>query len=156
MAFIQLAVKTVAAFLICWLPISILTIAKSSAIKIHPKVESTIFTFAFANSLINPFVYFAHMRKAIAAALGCMKAANMKRVSVRDNTTLGISKEGKKITKSGSVVSKSVQPKNAVSSSHCFKEECLIGNHVTVIDHNKEVTNAHLEMPKARVNNFVE
>ena len=153
MAFIQLAVKTVAVFLICWLPISILTIAKSSAIKIHPKVESTIFTFAFANSLINPFVYFAHMRKAVATALGCMKAAN--RISVHDNATRGITKAGKKITESGSVVSISVQPKDVVSSSHCFKEEGLTGNHGPVIVHNKEVTYAHLELPKARVNNLM-
>lgn len=73
--FIRLAVKTVAVFVICWLPISILSIAKSSAINVDADVESTCFTIAFSNSIINPFIYFAHLRKAIGKAFGCIATA---------------------------------------------------------------------------------
>lgn len=145
----RLAVKTVAAFLICWVPISILTIAKTTATeKINPKLESTVFTFAFTNSLINPFIYFAHMRKAIATALGCIKAANLKRISLRGDVThdetVG---PGEKVKERSS----SVQPKIVdVSTSPCLIEKRLTGNHEIVVCVNKETTKR-----KQRVNSLI-
>ena len=156
MAFIRLAVKTVVAFLICWLPISIYTIAKSSAIKINPNVESTFFTFAFANSLINPFIYFAHMRKAIAAALGCIKSANFRSISLRGDVTQETINSKETICSIEKVINPiSVQPKVVVSSSQrdLDLERNLIYETVTV--HDKKMTNAHLEVPKTRAKSLV-
>ena len=146
----RLALKTVAVFLVCWLPISILTIAKSSSIKINPKLDSTFFTFAFANSLINPFIYFAHMRRAIATALGCIKSANLKRKSLQQKQTV---KTSGNFTQSKSNVSPNVQPQVVVPASPCFRERHLTDLNKTDVDDRKTIV--HLQPPKKRVNSLI-
>uniref|UniRef100_A0A7M5WWB5 G-protein coupled receptors family 1 profile domain-containing protein n=1 Tax=Clytia hemisphaerica TaxID=252671 RepID=A0A7M5WWB5_9CNID len=71
-AFIRLAVKTVAVFVICWLPLSIISIYKLVSTEApHPNLESTAFTLALFNSLIDPYVYFTHFQRAIRKLFGC-------------------------------------------------------------------------------------
>ncbi|XP_066934064.1 glucose-dependent insulinotropic receptor-like [Clytia hemisphaerica] len=65
-AFVRLAVKTVAVFVICWLPLSITSIYKLLSTEAPDRdLESSFFTLAFFNSLIDPFIYFAHLRRVI-------------------------------------------------------------------------------------------
>lgn len=63
MKFLKLAVITVCAFLVCWLPISTCRLLIAFGKSCESDVGSTLFTLAFLNSLINPFIYFASVRK---------------------------------------------------------------------------------------------
>lgn len=64
MKFLKWAVITVLVFVICWLPLSTCKLLSVGGKSCGGKnVESTFFALAFMNSLINPFIYFANIRK---------------------------------------------------------------------------------------------
>ena len=66
MNFLKLSLKTVVVFVICWLPFSTCNLMKASNYSCGGKdVEFSLFTLAFFNSVLNPFVYFTHTRKVL-------------------------------------------------------------------------------------------
>ena len=64
--FLKLALKTVAVFMLCWIPFSTCSVHMAIA-KIFGgrSVEYSSFTLAFLNSVINPFIYFSHVQNAV-------------------------------------------------------------------------------------------
>jgi len=55
-------------FVVCWIPISIITVLKMNSARQPTDIESTSFTLALFNSVVNPFIYFSHLRKALVKA----------------------------------------------------------------------------------------
>ena len=68
MKLLRLAVLTVCAFCVSWLPFSTCNLLIASGNSCGGKdVERTLFTLAFFNSVINPIIYFFHNRNGIRA-----------------------------------------------------------------------------------------
>ena len=70
MRFLKVAFTTVTLFMLCWLPFSTCNMLKASSKSRGGKdMERTLFTLAFFNSVLNPFIYFAYMRGVISTKL---------------------------------------------------------------------------------------
>ena len=64
--FLKLALKTVAVFMLCWIPFSTCSLHMAIAKTFGGRsVEYSLFTLAFLNSVINPFIYFSHVQNAV-------------------------------------------------------------------------------------------
>ncbi|XP_057311764.1 lysophosphatidic acid receptor 3-like [Hydractinia symbiolongicarpus] len=64
--FVALAAKTVGVFIICWTPVATCSLIKAMGYWCGTKdVGGSFFTLALLNSLLNPFVYLAHMSKSL-------------------------------------------------------------------------------------------
>ena len=68
--FLKLALKTVAVFMVCWIPYATCSLYKAITETCgNGKVESVLFTLAFLNSVINSFIYFSHVQNAVSKQL---------------------------------------------------------------------------------------
>ena len=94
--FLKLALKTVAVFMLCWIPFSTCSLHMAIA-KIFGgrSVEYSLFTLAFLNSVINPFIYFSHVQNAVSQQmrkLACCAFLKMR------TTSSGRKRNGKSVT----------------------------------------------------------
>ena len=91
--------KTVSVFVLCWMPFSTCNLLKASGNSCGGKdVERTLFTLAFFNSVVNPFIYFDHIKKEIKRLFGRYSHGHFSRNSVTRTTQVfksNASKRGK-------------------------------------------------------------
>ena len=59
---IKMMISIILGFIICWAPLAVSGILWATEVKINLGVYYTLFILAFGNSLINPIIYFFHMR----------------------------------------------------------------------------------------------
>ena len=94
--FLKLALKTVAVFMLCWIPFSTcslhMAIAKTCGGR---SVEYSLFTLAFLNSVINPFIYFSHVQNAVSQQMRKLACCAFLK---RRTTTSGRKRNGKSVT----------------------------------------------------------
>uniref|UniRef100_A0A7M5WKD4 G-protein coupled receptors family 1 profile domain-containing protein n=2 Tax=Clytia hemisphaerica TaxID=252671 RepID=A0A7M5WKD4_9CNID len=71
--FLKLAIKTVTVFMICWIPFSTCSLHMAITGTCGGRsVEYSLFTLAYMNSVINPFIYLTHAQKAISQKMNKM------------------------------------------------------------------------------------
>ena len=62
---INLAIGIVLVFGLCWTPVSIISLLEIAHVEVDGGLVNMLYILAFINSLLNPFVYFAYIRKRI-------------------------------------------------------------------------------------------
>lgn len=91
MKLLRLAVLTVCAFCVSWLPFSTCNLLIASGKSCGGKdVERTLFTLAFFNSVVNPILYFFHNRNGL-RALFSEKQSAYSTMHKKSNTTMRLS-----------------------------------------------------------------